>query len=517
MRWVLVLAFCVAAGAATGAGLENEQSGLRVTIGYALPESDSEDTGNELGNRYWDVYPPVTVESERRCDRVELTSGGASFFNGGPGFSAHEEELGYGDLVGDGHRFEGRAESPTALAGETVRITATVRCISGDRVSTATARREFELPAASCDQGALRVGEIEGRVTVVDWNHEEQGGRVLEPGFLITPASELRVETGGKVEIAAPECNGFRVTLHEGLHDVGSYSHAGRGGSFSAERAEAEGDSHAGGILVPGRATIWPAVTSAYEVRSTPKRVTVRVFIGAVLVGGPHERPTLRVPAGHQASVLCSAGECQAGHLRLFQEGEPWSTAPEGVVDELPRSVEGASPPLRALAPPFSHVQAERLPAAGGEPDQIVLAWSRKVRRTDDSYPGYTDEQEQGLPRLAAGSAEALGARLRATSPVLPVDGDRGRRPHGRRPPRCLDARGPGHGRLRLHPCPAQQRRSSPRGVRALRLRLLDDDPERGRGAEAWGRPLPVGDRRRALLRRKANGREALERLGARQ
>ena len=434
MRWVLVVAFCIAAGAATWTGFEDGQSGLRVTIGYALPESDSEDNLNELGDRYWGIYPPVTVKSERRCDRAELTTGGASLFNGEPGFSAQQEELGYGDLAGDGQTFKGRAESPTALPGETVRITATVRCISGDSVSTATARREFELPAASCDQGPLRVGEIEGRVTAVDWNHEEQGERALEPGFLITPASEFRVETGGQVEIAAPECNGFRVTLREGLHDVGSYSRARRGESFSAKRAEVEGDSHAGGILVPGMATVWPAVSSSYEVRSTPKRVTVRVIIGAALVGGPDERPILLVPAGHQASVLCSAGKCRAGHVRLFQEDEPWSTPPEGVVDELPRSAEGDTPPLRALAPTFSHVQAKRLPAAGEEPDQIILAWSRKVRRKDDSYPGYTDEQEQGFlgwQRVAPKRWELVYERPVACCPAMGIElGDLTREGH---------------------------------------------------------------------------------------
>ena len=74
MRWVLVVAFCIAAGAATWTGFEDGQSGLRVTIGYALPESDSEDNLNELGDRYWGIYPPVTVKSERRCDRAELTT-----------------------------------------------------------------------------------------------------------------------------------------------------------------------------------------------------------------------------------------------------------------------------------------------------------------------------------------------------------------------------------------------------------------------------------------------------------
>jgi hypothetical protein len=398
VKWALLLAFCVAVGATTWAGAQEEQSGLRVTIGYTLPESDSEDTENDLGNRYWSVTPQVTVESERRCEQAELTIAGESFFNGGRGFAAPEDELQFGDMAGDGYRFEDHAEGPTALAGETARIRATVRCISGDRISTATAQRDFELPTASCDQGPLRVGEVEGRVRAVDvWAHEEQGERVLRPGFLITPGSELSVAPAGRAEIGAPECNGLRVTLGQGDHVVGSYSHAGRGSSFSAENAVAEGDAHAGGVTVPDRATVWPIRPSSYEVRSTAKRVTVRVTRGAVLVGGPEDRPTLRVPAGHQASVLCSAGTCRAGHVRLFQAQEPWSTPPEGIVDRMPRRVTGESPPLSAFAPPFATIQAERLPAAGGEPDQVVIAWSREVRRADDSWLGFTDKTEQGF------------------------------------------------------------------------------------------------------------------------
>jgi hypothetical protein len=395
VRWVLVIAFCIAVGATTWAGARDEQSGLHVTIGYALPESDVEDSDNELGRKYWDVFPPVTVESERRCDRAELTTRADDFFNGERGFGSPEEPV-ESELNGDGYRFEDRAEGPTALAGETIRITATARCVSGGSFTTVSARREFELPTASCDRGPLRVGELEGRVKAVDWDHEEQGERVLQPGFLITPGSELTVEPGGRAEIGAPECHGLRVILYEGEHTVGSYSREGRGDSFSTERIVGEGDSHAGAVLVPDRATVWPlgfrcrgcqaTGPSWYEIRSTAERVTVRVFRGEVLVGGPEDPPTLRVPAGHQASVLCEAGTCRAGHLRLFQAKEPWSTPPEGLLDRLPRRVAGADPLLSAFAPPFSDIQAERLPAAAREPDQVVIAWSREVRRDDGSH-----------------------------------------------------------------------------------------------------------------------------------
>jgi hypothetical protein len=95
--------------------------------------------------------------------------------------------------------------------------------------------------------------------------------------------------------------------------------------------------------------------------------------------------------------VVCSAGTCRAGYLRLFQANEPWSTPAEGVLDRLPRSVEGASPSPSAFAPAFSNVDAKRLPAAGGEPEQVVVAWSRAVRRSDESFSGFTDSPEQGF------------------------------------------------------------------------------------------------------------------------
>jgi hypothetical protein len=410
VRSVLVAGFCIAAAATTlgGAAAGPNDPALRVEIGYALATSDPDDADNELGDKYWDISPPVRVESDRRCERAMLTTRADTFFNGRPGFGNPDGVSFESELAGDGYRFEDRAEGPgDALPGETVRVTATARCFSGETVSTATATREFDLPTASCDAGPLRVGEVEGHVTAVDWDHEEQGQRALQPGFLVAPGSELMIEPGGHVEIGAPECNGFRVTLYEGRATIGSHARSARGGAFEAEKALAQGDAHAGGIAVSRRATIEPlgsrchgcAATgpTSYEVRSTPTRVTLRVYDGAALIRGAEDGPALRVPAGHQASVLCSAGACRAGHVRLFQPNEPWSAPPEGIADHLPRTAEGAFPPLGSLAPPHAHVTAKRLPAAGGEPDRIVVAWSREVRRGDASFSGFTDEPQHGF------------------------------------------------------------------------------------------------------------------------
>jgi hypothetical protein len=82
--------------------------------------------------------------------------------------------------------------------------------------------------------------------------------------------------------------------------------------------------------------------------------------------------------------------------VRLFQANEPWSTPPDGVVDHLRHSVTGATPPLKAFAPRFSYIDAKRLPAAGAEPEQIIIAWSREVRHADGSN-GITDAPEQGF------------------------------------------------------------------------------------------------------------------------
>lgn len=54
-----------------------------------------------------------------------------------------------------------------------------------------------------------------------------------------------------------------------------------------------------------------------------------------------------------------------------------------------------ASPPLWKLAPQFARVDAKRLPAAGGAPEQIAVTWSRQVR-LPDRY-GYRDYPEQGF------------------------------------------------------------------------------------------------------------------------
>jgi hypothetical protein len=187
------------------------------------------------------------------------------------------------------------------------------------------------------------------------------------------------------------------VLLFEGEGTVGGYDAHGRGDYFSGSRIVARGDARAGGFFVERArppATVRPIGRAArYEVRSGPRRVTVRVYDGAVLVSGTNQRKWIRVEADRQTSVLCSTPRrCIPTRPRIFQPSEPWTTPPNAHLRDLPRHVAGADPPLSALLPQFAKGTAKRLAATRGEPAQIVVDWSRHVRRA-----GRSKELEQGL------------------------------------------------------------------------------------------------------------------------
>lgn len=73
MRWVLALAFCIAAGAATWGGLRDDEPGLRLTIHETMPFSDPEDS-NVLGRRYWDVRPRFSVARAEKLIELPTAS-----------------------------------------------------------------------------------------------------------------------------------------------------------------------------------------------------------------------------------------------------------------------------------------------------------------------------------------------------------------------------------------------------------------------------------------------------------
>jgi hypothetical protein len=345
-----------------------DQPALKVTIHDAMPYAEG-DVPNPIGERYWFVSPRVTVDPH--CPGLRVSSSSRRLYNG--------------VSVGSG------GEDP--LAGETVRITARAVCRDGTR---GLATRDIQIPPVSCDAGPLRIYDLRGQATIWDWNHEDRRMEVHE-GDLIAPGSPIRVSRGGRVEVGAPECNGLRVLLFEGEGTVGGYDAQGRGAYFSGSRIVARGDTHAGGFFVEGarpQATVRPLGRVArYEVRSGQRRVTVRVYDGAVLVSGTNQRKWIRVQADRQTSVLCSTPRrCMPTRPRIFQPSEPWTTTPNAHLRDLPRHVAGADPPLSALLPQFAKGTARHLAATRGEPAQIVVDWSRDVRR-----PGRAQELEQGF------------------------------------------------------------------------------------------------------------------------
>lgn len=389
MRWVLVLVFCAAVAGATWAELEGDPAGLEVEIGEAMPLPQPGDDYNRLGDRYWDVSPPVRVRVPADCRGAEVATEARALWNGRP----FRRGANAGDGGGFGPLSSGQvAEWASAYgnAGETIEIEAKARCHDGREVSTT---RRFELPTASCDGGPIRVFDLKGSATQLDDNYFAREVP-LRPGDLVGSNTLVRVAAGGRLVLGAPECNGFRAVLSAGEHSLGGYDRSGRGFWFSGTEIVARGDQHAGGLVVEGRSGEPPRAhvlplgeqcrdcstprPASYEVRSSSTRVTVRVYLGSVLVTGLDERRAVRVSALHQTSVFPSAR--LPTEPRLFQPGEPWTTPARLRMRSAAWFVPGAKPRLRRLAPQFARISAERLRASGGTPEQLLVSWSRELR-----------------------------------------------------------------------------------------------------------------------------------------
>jgi hypothetical protein len=397
---VLVLAFCLGVVATTWDELRDEEPRLRVTIHPTTPFPDAEDVDHPISSRYWYLDPGFTVEAPERCGRAEGTSNWRRYFNGQPVPSDGEDSY-HLDLDGPGQRYTGVANGPTGLAGETIRVTLRAKCYSGGRVSTGTATRTFQVPAASCSGGPLRVLALKGRVESLHW--QDNRGYTLRASDLVRPEADVEVSPSGRLELGAPECNSFRLVFFEGSSTVGGYFLDRRSHS-TGKRLIAYGDERGGSWEARDRAKVIPLATrcpgcgaanpSTYEVRSTRRRVTVRVVSGAALVFGNSKR-RVRVTAGRQASVLCARTMCAPTGPRFFHDGEPWSTPPNLSDRPFRRLVSGAEPPAWKLAPQFSRIYMERLPAAGGAPDQIIVGWSRGIRR--EGRYGYEETDQSGF------------------------------------------------------------------------------------------------------------------------
>lgn len=300
MRWVLAVAFCIAAALATWGGVRDDEPGLRVIIHEAVPRPDVGDS-NPLGRQLWSVWPRFSVEPQ--CAGASVEAGSRTLVNGRPAAVDYFE--------GDGY------------SGYTVEISARARCPDGRH---AEARREFLLPPASCDGGPLRVYDIRGSASVRDYSFVNQAAPVpLAEGHYVGVDSVVEVARNSRVEIAAPECNRLRVIFGPGAYQVGSYERGG-GDWFAGPAIVAVGDRHGGRFFIepeegrPSPAHVSPltAGTSSYAVRRVGGRVIVRVYAGLVGVSGLDERHIIEVGRLHEVTVL--PGAARPTRPRLFRE-----------------------------------------------------------------------------------------------------------------------------------------------------------------------------------------------------
>ena len=264
----------------------------------------------------------------------------------------------------------------------------------------ATATRTFQLPAVSCDGGPLRVYDVEAELRGTTTDYEGRTVRV-RAGDLVGPGASLVVLGGGRAVVGATECNGFRLSLGPGVYTVGTYVQSGRGAAFAGSRAAGTGDAHAGGFTAHGL-TVEPLSTrcrgcvdpvpASYEVRTIGGVPRVRVSAGTVVATAFNGRAA-RLREGEEAAALCATRDrCRLVGPRLFQPAEPWTTFPGRSTPRFAHRLSvapGTRPPRHLLAPPFSLLREVRdLPAAGGEPEEVLVAWSRWLRaRPGPSLP----------------------------------------------------------------------------------------------------------------------------------
>ena len=326
--------------------MRDDEPGLRLVIHDAVPRPDVEDS-NPLGRRLWSVWPRFTVEPA--CPGASVAAGSRTLLNGRP--------VPGGSFEGDGY------------SGYTVEISARATCPDGRR---AEARRDFLLPPASCEGGPFRVYDVRGTATVRDYAFVDQAPPVpLAEGHYVGVDSVVEVPAGGRVEIAAPECNRLRAVLGPGDYQVGSYERGG-GNWFAGPEIVAVGDRRGGRFFVePGNdgrspAHVMPltARPSSYAVRRVRGRIVVRVYEGLVGVTGRDERHVVEVGPLQQVSVL--PGAARPTSPRLFQPNEPWAL----------ESVRGWA----RLAPRLASFSTRRLPPAAGAPEQRLVLWSRELR-----------------------------------------------------------------------------------------------------------------------------------------
>lgn len=393
MRFFVAATLLLVLPGVTGCGAARPLASIEIQL--ATPQPDNEDD-NPLGLRIWSIDPQVVIRFRSGCDASTYRSSARTWLNRVPaswggGDGAAMSSLG---RVNPGRVVLERPQLD-AYAGQTVRLQVRVYCGARE----AEAARTFQLPAASCDDGFLRIYELHGRGK---WTDERGNGRTypLRAGDLVASEDGLRIAPGGRAVIGAAECNGFRIDLGPGEYGVGGYRSDARGERFAGARAVVTGDSHAGGwdtgaLEVLPLGTRCRSCTTASPATFEVRGARVRVVAGVVLahVGGR----SVRVRAGQEAGAVCAtASRCRVAGPRVFQPGEPWSaplTAAPPRLRAIVSAPVSAPPSTNELAPAFSHVAVYRLPAAGGSPEQLAVHWSREFRAGAGELGG-TEPQE---------------------------------------------------------------------------------------------------------------------------
>jgi hypothetical protein len=410
-RWLAVFIVVVVSAVATWLEVERPNA-LTVEIGWAMPFPDPEDRDNVLGDRYWEVDPEVTVKLMRACEGIRVTTRASARSNGQPVPGWGDPYLGGGGDEAPGRHSEGFAlrvpESAYGLAGYTIEFRSIASCRIRGRTESASAMRVFQLPAASCWNGPLRVFGVRGAVEVTDDDWDVPDRYPLREGYLVRPGWEIQVPRDGQVLLGAPECNDFRVRLGPGRHFTGGYDASSRGGGFVSDDAEMTGDVHAGGLQIGAtvepigsRCRTCPALIPAKFAnrRVSATRSVVRVSAGVVKARAGDGRGTLVRP-GQQVSIVCqSQGRCSLVGLRLYQPGEPWDSpvlrGERPLVDRVVTRA-GRRPPRHLLAPARAETRVILLPAGGEVPEQLFVVWSRTVRGRV-TVPTPEESFEQGV------------------------------------------------------------------------------------------------------------------------
>ena len=370
--------------------MRDDEPGFRLVIHDAVPRPDVGDR-NPLGRQLWSVWPRFSVEPP--CQGARISAGSRTLLNGRPVPVTYFE--------GDGY------------SGYTVEISARVTCNDGRH---ADASREFLLPPASCDGGPFRVYDIRGSAVVRDYSFADRAEPVpLAEGNYVGTDAFVEVSPGGRVELAAPECNRLRVVFGPGDYQVGSYERGG-GNWFAGREIVVFGDRNGGRFFVepePGRpspAHVTPLTerASSYAVRRVRGRIVVRVYEGLVGVTGLDERYVVKVGRLQQVSVL--PGAARPTSPRFFQPNEPWALEP--------------ARGWARLAPRFASFSTRRLAPAAGAPEQRLVIWSRdlRTRRGTVHEQGYWIWERNRVWRRVYGRELAFGLDTRAE--VGDVTGD---------------------------------------------------------------------------------------------